>query len=103
MDNTGREELLLEVIKDFTSITYPEYADEDNIKEKIQELYPNNYKTTSIFFENLYLSNIDLQEEVNEDFIIKIQKKLKEIFDIRTDLDIISYTSELLKFIEFHS
>ena len=37
MDNTGREELLLEVIKDFTSITYPEYADEDNIKEKIYE------------------------------------------------------------------
>jgi hypothetical protein len=37
MDNTGREELLLEVIKDFTSITYPEYADEDNIKEKIYD------------------------------------------------------------------
>ena len=37
MDNTGREELLLEVIKDFTSITYPEYADDDNIKEKIYE------------------------------------------------------------------
>ena len=37
MDNTGREELLLEVIRDFTSITYPEYADEDNIKEKIYE------------------------------------------------------------------
>jgi len=35
MDNSSREELLLEVIKDFTSITYPEYADEDNIKEKI--------------------------------------------------------------------
>jgi hypothetical protein len=37
MDNTGREELLLEVIRDFTSITYPEYANEDNIKEKIYE------------------------------------------------------------------
>ena len=37
MDNSGREELLLEVIKDFTRITYPEYADDDNIKEKIYD------------------------------------------------------------------
>jgi len=75
----------------------------ENIKEKLIELYPNNYKTPYIFFENLFLSNIDLQEEVNEDYIKKIYSKLTEIFDIRTDLDNNEFIWELLKFIEYHS
>lgn len=35
MDNSGREGLLLEVVKNFTGITYPEYADDKVIKKKI--------------------------------------------------------------------
>ena len=35
MDNLGRRELLLEVVKDITQMTYPEYDDEEEIKEKI--------------------------------------------------------------------
>jgi len=37
MDNSGREELLLEVIKDFTGITYPEYSNDNDIKKKIYQ------------------------------------------------------------------
>ena len=36
MDYSNREQLLLEVIKDLTSLTYPEYNDE-NIKRNIYQ------------------------------------------------------------------
>lgn len=88
--------------KQYNNITNKQ-INKENIKEIIQELYPTSYKTTSIFFENLLLSNIDLQEELTKDFIDKIYKKLKEVFDIRTDLDNNSYIWELIKFIEHHS
>jgi len=35
MDFSGRTDLLLEIVRNLTEITYPEYADDNNIKEKI--------------------------------------------------------------------
>jgi hypothetical protein len=67
MDNSGREELLLEVIKDFTGITYPEYADEDNIKEKIID-YIHKLKKFKLDPDHISFDDLNKLNELNKFF-----------------------------------
>jgi len=63
MDNSGREGLLLEVVKNFTGITYPEYADDKTIKKKIYD----------------YLKLLENFSKNKEDFPIKDYQKLNKL------------------------
>ena len=68
MDNLSRQELLLEVVKDMTQMTYPEYDDEEEIKEKIMN-YLKLYKKFKDFRKDDKSLDYDDMKKLNELYI----------------------------------
>lgn len=75
----------------------------DNIKEIIIKEIPEKNILITMFFEKLLNSDIILNETLDINFILKINSKLKEIFELRKDFTGETFKMELIRFIDHHS